>query len=107
MGRLTAAGVPIVAVDRALPDAPTVAVDHHAGGRMMARHLLDLGHARIAVLGAMKELGETSDTYHAGLAAPVIAAGVAAARVGADGSVDAAGSIAASAGAVAAVSSAA
>ncbi|MBU6393627.1 MAG: UDP-N-acetylmuramoyl-tripeptide--D-alanyl-D-alanine ligase [Sphingomonadales bacterium] len=31
---------------------------------------------RIAVLGAMKELGEASDGYHAGLAEPLIAAGV-------------------------------
>ncbi len=31
---------------------------------------------RIAVLGAMKELGETSDAYHAALAEPLIAAGV-------------------------------
>ena len=31
---------------------------------------------RIAVLGAMKELGETSDRYHAELAEPLIAAGV-------------------------------
>jgi UDP-N-acetylmuramoyl-tripeptide--D-alanyl-D-alanine ligase len=30
----------------------------------------------IAVLGAMKELGEASDTYHAELAAPLLAAGV-------------------------------
>jgi len=32
---------------------------------------------RVAVLGAMKELGEGGDAYHAGLAAPLIAAGVA------------------------------
>jgi UDP-N-acetylmuramoyl-tripeptide--D-alanyl-D-alanine ligase len=32
---------------------------------------------RIAVLGAMKEMGETSDHYHAALAAPVIAADIA------------------------------
>ena len=31
---------------------------------------------RIAVLGAMKELGEASDGYHAGLAEPLLAAGV-------------------------------
>lgn len=32
---------------------------------------------RIAVLGAMKELGDASDGYHAALAAPIIAAGLA------------------------------
>jgi UDP-N-acetylmuramoyl-tripeptide--D-alanyl-D-alanine ligase len=31
---------------------------------------------RIAVLGAMRELGETSDGFHAGLAEPILAAGV-------------------------------
>jgi UDP-N-acetylmuramoyl-tripeptide--D-alanyl-D-alanine ligase len=31
---------------------------------------------RIAVLGSMKELGDSSDAYHAGLAGPVAAAGV-------------------------------
>jgi UDP-N-acetylmuramoyl-tripeptide--D-alanyl-D-alanine ligase len=35
-----------------------------------------VGGRRIAVLGAMRELGATSDEFHAGLAAPVEAAGV-------------------------------
>lgn len=51
-GRLTAAGVPIVAVDRAIVGAVTVKADHYAGGRLMAGHLLALGHRRIAVTGA-------------------------------------------------------
>lgn len=50
--RLTAAGVPIVAVDRAIAGAVTVKADHYAGGRLMAEHLLGLGHRRIAVTGA-------------------------------------------------------
>lgn len=54
---------------------------YNANPASMAATLALLGQEqagrRIAVLGAMKELGETSDTYHAGLAAPVIAAGVA------------------------------
>ena len=50
--RLTAAGVPIVAVDRDIAGAVTVKADHHAGGRLMAGHLLDLGHRRISVIGA-------------------------------------------------------
>ena len=51
-GRL--AGVPVVALDRDLPGLAAVRVgaDHHAGGRLMAGHLLDLGHRSIAVLGA-------------------------------------------------------
>jgi UDP-N-acetylmuramoyl-tripeptide--D-alanyl-D-alanine ligase len=34
----------------------------------------DLAGRRIAVLGAMRELGEESDAFHAGLAAPIAAA---------------------------------
>lgn len=85
VGRLTAAGVPIVAVDRALPDAPTVAVDHHAGGRMMARHLLDLGHRRIAVLGAPGHSAPVQERL-AGVVAELATAGLApvAVRLGAE-----------------------
>ena len=34
------------------------------------------GDRKVAILGAMKELGAGGDTYHAGLAAPLVAAGV-------------------------------
>ncbi|OCI90907.1 transcriptional regulator [Agrobacterium sp. 13-626] len=46
--------IPIVAVDRDLNglESDMVAVDHEKGGRMMAEHLLELGHKRIAVVGA-------------------------------------------------------
>lgn len=52
--RLVDAGIPIVAIDRVLPGlaAVSVAADHHAGGRMMAEHLLGLGHRWFAVIGA-------------------------------------------------------
>lgn len=53
---------------------------YNANPASMAATLALLGQERaarrIAVLGAMKELGDTSDAYHAGLAAPVMAAGV-------------------------------
>lgn len=46
--------IPIVAVDRDLGDiaSANVVIDHERGGRMMARHLVDLGHRNIAVIGA-------------------------------------------------------
>jgi LacI family transcriptional regulator len=47
---LSAAGVPIVAVDR-IPQGytgPSVTFNNPAAGRLAARHLLDLGHTRIA-----------------------------------------------------------
>ena len=52
--RIACAGIPIVALDRDLPGLARacVAVDHHAGGQMMAAHLLGLGHRAIAVIGA-------------------------------------------------------
>ena len=52
--RIVDAGIPIVALDRDLPglNVLSVKVDHHLGGRMMAAHLLELGHRRIAVVGA-------------------------------------------------------
>lgn len=51
-GRL--AGIPTVALDRALPglQAVVVGADHRVGGRMMADHLISLGHSRIALVGA-------------------------------------------------------
>lgn len=51
-GRL--AGIPVVAIDRDLPGLAAVRVgaDHHLGGRLMADHLVTLGHRRIAVVGA-------------------------------------------------------
>jgi LacI family transcriptional regulator len=46
-----AAGVPVVAINRSLPDdAPLSAVwfDHTLGGRLATAHLIELGHRRIA-----------------------------------------------------------
>lgn len=70
-------------VQVATPDGGTaLLIDeaYNANPASMAATLALLGqeHAarRIAVLGAMKELGEGSDSYHAGLAAPVMAAKV-------------------------------
>ena len=76
VGRLIAAGVPIVAVDRALPGVAAVAVDHHAGGRMLARHLLDLGHRAIGVVGAPDHSAPVQERL-AGIAAELAAAGLA------------------------------
>jgi LacI family transcriptional regulator len=52
--RIADAGIPIVAIDRDLPDLAAVSIkaDHALGGRMMAEHLLALGHRRIGVIGA-------------------------------------------------------
>jgi LacI family transcriptional regulator, galactose operon repressor len=52
--RTQADGVPVVAINRHLPpDAPIASVlfDHAGGGRQATRHLIELGHRRIAHLG--------------------------------------------------------
>ncbi len=82
--RLTAAGVPIVAVDRAIAGAVTVTADHTAGGRLMAEHLLGLGHRRIAVVGAPEHSTPVTQRL-AGVTDALAAAGLApvAVRLGA------------------------
>lgn len=46
-------GTPVVAINRALPPGapiPLVAFDHYGGARLATRHLIELGHTRIAHL---------------------------------------------------------
>ncbi len=45
-------GIPLVVVDRELPQthADFVGTDDHEGGKLVAEHLLELGHRRLAVL---------------------------------------------------------
>ncbi|MEF0941291.1 LacI family DNA-binding transcriptional regulator [Rhizobium sp. BR 362] len=51
---LREAHIPMVAIDRELSGIADDAVmaDHEEGGRLMARHLIDLGHRSIAIVGA-------------------------------------------------------
>jgi len=49
--RLEAAGIPVALVDRRADGAPGVSIDDEAGGRLATRHLLGLGHTRIAFVG--------------------------------------------------------
>ncbi|HIE38786.1 MAG TPA: LacI family transcriptional regulator [Anaerolineales bacterium] len=51
VARFHRAGVPTVLVDARHPRLPRVVVDDVAGGRTATRHLIDLGHHRIAFLG--------------------------------------------------------
>lgn len=48
--RLIAARFPTVLVDTSHPGLPSVRIDDRAGGSMATRHLLDLGHERIAFI---------------------------------------------------------
>lgn len=51
---LADSGTPIIAIDRELEGISDDAImaDHVEGGRIMAQHLVDLGHVNIAVVGA-------------------------------------------------------
>ncbi len=49
--RLAASGVPTVLLDSRGRGVPAVVTDDVEGGRLATRHLLDLGHERIAFLG--------------------------------------------------------
>src|SRR5205814_5112736 len=49
--RLRAAGIPCVLVDAVHPQLPSIAVDDVAGGEIATRHLVELGHRRVALIG--------------------------------------------------------
>jgi LacI family transcriptional regulator len=51
--RLREAGIPVVIVDRPLPelDADVVLSDHYLGGRLAAQYLIEQGHRLIAFIG--------------------------------------------------------
>ena len=93
--RLRAADIPIVAVDRALPGLPAITADHHQGGRLMARHLLDLGHREIGVIGAPGHSAPVQQRV-AGITAELAATGLAptAIRLGPEHGFDACRSLA-------------
>ena len=49
--RIHAARLPCILVDGTHPSLPSIAVDDVAGGEMATRHLIELGHRRIALIG--------------------------------------------------------
>src|SRR3954447_1011765 len=49
--RLRAAGIPCVMIDAVHGSFPSIAVDDVAGGEIATRHLLELGHRRVALIG--------------------------------------------------------
>ena len=79
LARLVAAGVPVVLVDARGEGVPMVVTDDVEGGRIATRHLVELGHRRIAFIGeepdnpfgftatAQRELGYLEILHAAGL----------------------------------------
>jgi LacI family transcriptional regulator len=49
--RIRAARIPCILVDAVHPALPSIAVDDVAGGELATRHLIELGHRRIALIG--------------------------------------------------------
>lgn len=62
---LIAQGVPAVLVDRVsgYPDLCSVSVDDVLGGRLAARHLVDLGHTRIGFVGGPMSITQVADRH--------------------------------------------
>ena len=54
-------GLPLIAVDRILPEYPGVAADHRRGARAAVEHLVSLGHRRIACIAGPDESAPASD----------------------------------------------
>lgn len=59
LAALEAQGQAVALVGSAGPGAASIRVDDQAGGRAAARHLINLGHERIAFLGIRDEPGST------------------------------------------------
>ena len=53
---LSTLGLPCVAIDRDVPDVPSVRADHRGGGIEITRYLIGLGHRRIALLTGLSAL---------------------------------------------------
>ncbi|MBA3527712.1 MAG: LacI family DNA-binding transcriptional regulator [Propionibacteriaceae bacterium] len=55
--RLNDLSMPLVYLNQRVPSAPSVSIDDVAGARMGARHLLNLGHRRIAFVKSSNQAG--------------------------------------------------
>ncbi|AZN42770.1 LacI family DNA-binding transcriptional regulator [Paenibacillus albus] len=61
--KLLAKSVPIAAIAREMPglDVDTVVIDDYEGGRLAARHLIELGHKRMAVLSESAKIPSSQE----------------------------------------------
>lgn len=56
--------MPCVTIDRELPGSPSVRTDHRGGGYEATRHLISLGHKRIALLTGRMNLFPSIERYN-------------------------------------------
>lgn len=68
--RLKSMEIPAVVLTQEIDGFPSVSIDHREGGRLVARHFLDLGHVDVAFLGARR------DPKLAGFRAALLDAGI-------------------------------
>jgi LacI family transcriptional regulator len=76
---LLRAGAPVVLLDAFHPRLPSVRTDDVAGGMLATRHLIELGHERIAFVGDRPDPGfrfVTSDRRHDGYRSALREAGI-------------------------------
>jgi len=67
LGELASINIPVITVDHRGEHAefPSVATDCYEGARTAVRHLIDLGHRRIAYIGGDERLASARDRRHA------------------------------------------
>ncbi len=53
--RLKSMDIPAVVMTQEVSGFPSVSIDHREGGRLVAKHFLDLGHVDVAFLGASRD----------------------------------------------------
>jgi DNA-binding LacI/PurR family transcriptional regulator len=73
--RVRAKGFPMVLIDRKVPGFDLVRTDNEKGGATATRHLIELGHTRIALISGRLDLGTRRDRYN-GYREALIQAGI-------------------------------
>jgi LacI family transcriptional regulator len=78
IGRVTRAALPLVLIDAEHPRLASVAVDHAAGAALAVRHLVSLGHRRIALVNHLEDPFAPAypDARHSGYRAALAEAGL-------------------------------
>jgi DNA-binding LacI/PurR family transcriptional regulator len=78
LGQFQTAGLPLVLVDAEQSSVSSVSVDHEAAAALAVRHLIDLGHERIALVGRAEDLfmSDAPDARQRGYRAALQEAGI-------------------------------
>lgn len=67
LGEIASINIPVITIDHRGEHAefPSIATDCYAGARAAIRHLIDLGHRRIAYIAGDERLASARDRHHA------------------------------------------